>query len=145
VDIRTPQNVTLDTNMEGENYADLANVLKMTQGVSFEYPKAEDLNFLPDLPNGLVTVALSCILVVGRLTVCVEQMAYQAITDPSEISSDNAVDLTKDVLGATIDSTRDAKDHLKPSKITKGITRANKKVQFKVTRTAKETYFKGSS
>jgi len=83
VDIRTPPNVTLDTNMEGKDYVDLANVLKMTQGVSFECPKAEDLNFLPDLPNGLVTVALSCILVVGRLTVCAEQMAYQATTDPS--------------------------------------------------------------
>ncbi|KAL8784069.1 MAG: hypothetical protein Q9213_004196 [Squamulea squamosa] len=85
--VRTPTVVTLETNMEDETYADLAKVLKITQGVSFEYSKAEDLNFFPNLLKG----------------------------------------------------------HLNTGKVTKGITRNSKKIQFKVTKTAKETYLKGSS
>ena len=144
-EIRTPQIVTLETDMEDGNYADLANVLKITQGVSFEYSKAEDLNFLPNLLNGLVTVALSCIPVVGPLIACAEQLAYDAILNPEKFASDNVADLSKDLLSAIVDSARDAKGHLNAGKVSKGITRNNKKVQFKVTETAKETYFKNSS
>ena len=80
--VRTPMDVTLRTDMEAGNYADLVNVLKITQGVSFEYSKDKDYNFLPDLLNGLVTIGLSCIPVVGPLIACAEQMAYDAITNP---------------------------------------------------------------
>ncbi|KAL9031220.1 MAG: hypothetical protein Q9180_006824, partial [Flavoplaca navasiana] len=145
MDVRTPLNVTLGTNMEDENYADLAQVLKITQGVSFEYQKAEDLNFLPDLLNGLVTIGLSCIPVIGPLIACAKQLAYDAITTPDKFSSENAGDLMKDILGAIIDTARDAKGHLNTGKVSKGITRNNKKVQFKTTKTAAQTYFKGST
>ncbi|KAL8880738.1 MAG: hypothetical protein Q9198_001917 [Flavoplaca austrocitrina] len=131
MDVRTPLSVTLSTNMEDENYADLAQVLKVTQGVSFEYDKAEDLNFLPDLLNGLVAIGLSCIPLIGPLISCAEQMAYDAIINPDKFSGDNDADLTNDVIGAIFDTALEAKDHLNIGKVSKGITRNSKKVQFK--------------
>ncbi|KAL8884710.1 MAG: hypothetical protein Q9215_007306 [Flavoplaca cf. flavocitrina] len=142
--VRTPMDVTLRTDMEAGNYADLANVLKITQGVSFEYAKDTDYNFLPDLLNGLVTIGLSCIPVVGPLLACAEQIAYDAITDPDKFTDENPAGLTKDIIGAILDSARDAKDHINISKVSRGIRRTIKQVQFKTTKTAAQTYFKGS-
>ncbi|KAL9629014.1 MAG: hypothetical protein Q9204_005522 [Flavoplaca sp. TL-2023a] len=124
--LRDLSSVTLSTDMEDGNYADLANVLKITQGVSFEYAKDTDYNFLPDLLNGLVTIGLSCIPVVGPLLACAEQIAYDAITDPDKFTDENAAGLTKDIIGAILDSARDAKDHINISKVSRGIRRTNK-------------------
>lgn len=106
-------------------------MLKITQGVSFEYDKAEDLNFLPDILNGLAIIGLSCIPLIGPLRSCAEKMAYDAIINPDKFSSDNEADLTKDIPGAIFDTALEAKGHLKIGKVSKGITRNSKKVQSK--------------
>ena len=142
LDVSTPRVEAKGGNMEDGNYADLAKILKVMQGVSFEYQKGDDGMFLLDMLNALVVVGLStCIPGIGPLIACAEALAYDAITNPEKFSKDNAADLTKDILGAILDTAKEAKGKTKFGKISKGIVRNNKKVQMKVTRSAAEKYF----